>query len=309
MVGVWLTEKGFGLLFQEQDPKFFDLCPVRWFFDAGEVGVLIVFVVFRYWYSALRATETVITMSMSAPHNFPARASLSSQVFRWALPRLAIYAGAAVGCMIVFTAGAAFYAYVWPGVPHPALRALTRPPPLQLPPVHELKDPQIHPQQLPSAPGLEQQPAVTSSQPIDRGPQAFAHPDRAPIVTQPLVAQRLTTGTELPRGTFPRPFNVVDLNGSPIGEVYQINTYQVPEPEMIIDWRRGTLHAWLRIPVSIVSFQKEQGAGRILIPFQAADIEERVRTPRLDKARQIMIPVPNKETGEKFLIFEVVATN
>ena len=47
MVGVWLTEKGFALLWEEgREPKFFDWCPVKWLFDAGEAGIMIVFVVF-----------------------------------------------------------------------------------------------------------------------------------------------------------------------------------------------------------------------------------------------------------------------
>lgn len=47
MVGVWLTEKLFGYLWASgPDPRFFDWCPVRWLFDAGEAGILVVFVVF-----------------------------------------------------------------------------------------------------------------------------------------------------------------------------------------------------------------------------------------------------------------------
>lgn len=46
MVGVWATERGFALLFRTEDPKFFDYVPVWWFFDAGEGGILLVFVVF-----------------------------------------------------------------------------------------------------------------------------------------------------------------------------------------------------------------------------------------------------------------------
>src|SRR4051794_13755946 len=56
-------------------------------------------------------------MTMSS-YASPARASLSSQAFRWALPRLAIYAGAGIGCVIAFAAWAAFYTYIWPGVDH-----------------------------------------------------------------------------------------------------------------------------------------------------------------------------------------------
>lgn len=46
MSGVWLTEKGIGLFFREPDPKFFGSVPIRWLFDAGEAGILIVFVAF-----------------------------------------------------------------------------------------------------------------------------------------------------------------------------------------------------------------------------------------------------------------------
>jgi hypothetical protein len=47
MVGVWLTEKAFRYLWAPgHDPKFFDWCPVRWLFDAGEAGILVVFIIF-----------------------------------------------------------------------------------------------------------------------------------------------------------------------------------------------------------------------------------------------------------------------
>lgn len=46
MVGVWLTEKGFGVLWHQSEPLFFGWCPVKWFFDAGEAGIMIVFVIF-----------------------------------------------------------------------------------------------------------------------------------------------------------------------------------------------------------------------------------------------------------------------
>jgi hypothetical protein len=46
MGAVWGTEQGFHRLFQDHEPKFFDLFPVKWFFDAGESGVMVVFVIF-----------------------------------------------------------------------------------------------------------------------------------------------------------------------------------------------------------------------------------------------------------------------
>jgi hypothetical protein len=46
MIGVWGTEQAFHALFKDGNPKFFDYIPVKWFFDAGEVGILIVFVIF-----------------------------------------------------------------------------------------------------------------------------------------------------------------------------------------------------------------------------------------------------------------------
>jgi len=54
MVGVWLTERGFGLLWHEHEPKFFDWCPVKWFFDAGEAGIMFVFVVFGIYEAYLQ---------------------------------------------------------------------------------------------------------------------------------------------------------------------------------------------------------------------------------------------------------------
>jgi hypothetical protein len=47
------------------------------------------------------------------------------------LRRLVLFTIAGVGSMLLITAGAAFYAYVWPGVPHPSER--TQPPPIATP--------------------------------------------------------------------------------------------------------------------------------------------------------------------------------
>jgi hypothetical protein len=45
MGGIWLAEQIFHAFFSGQEPKFFALIPVKWFFDAGEVGILVVFVI------------------------------------------------------------------------------------------------------------------------------------------------------------------------------------------------------------------------------------------------------------------------
>lgn len=44
-IGIWLTHFLFIWLWGEQDPKFFDWIPIRWFFDASELVVMIVFIV------------------------------------------------------------------------------------------------------------------------------------------------------------------------------------------------------------------------------------------------------------------------
>ena len=36
------------------------------------------------------------------------------RILYWTVRRLGLYVGAAAGCMALFVAGAAFYAYVWP---------------------------------------------------------------------------------------------------------------------------------------------------------------------------------------------------
>lgn len=230
-------------------------------------------------------------MSMTAAHPIPHRQSLTSQAFHWALPRLGIYAGAAIGCMIAFTAWAAFYAYIWPGVPHPEPEAFTHrtPPPTILLPDRD------RPQNLPPPPTIPPSDTLVEQ----------------PIVSQPLVAQATTTGTGWPgwpAGFSPWYVEVVDSNNTSIGNVEWVAMYQNSEPALVINWRRrANLHALVYVPITITSFRKFRGAEQIIIPFQAADIEERVRG--LDKTRQVKIPVPNEKTGDKFLIFEVVPTN
>jgi hypothetical protein len=48
-VGIRGTEWLFQLLWPGENPLFFDLVPIRWFFDASEALILIVFVVFGTW--------------------------------------------------------------------------------------------------------------------------------------------------------------------------------------------------------------------------------------------------------------------
>jgi hypothetical protein len=43
--------------------------------------------------------------------------SLFREALNWALPELAGYVLAALGAVLAFTIGAAFYTYVWPGKP------------------------------------------------------------------------------------------------------------------------------------------------------------------------------------------------
>jgi hypothetical protein len=45
MGGFWLVEQVFHLFFQTREPTFFGWIPVKWFFDAGEAGILLTFVI------------------------------------------------------------------------------------------------------------------------------------------------------------------------------------------------------------------------------------------------------------------------
>jgi hypothetical protein len=45
MAGIWVVEYVFGWLFQGHEPKFFGWIPVKWFFDAGDFGILGTFVI------------------------------------------------------------------------------------------------------------------------------------------------------------------------------------------------------------------------------------------------------------------------
>lgn len=49
MGAIWASEQAFTLIFHASDPKFFDICPVRWIFDAGEGGILLVLVILGIW--------------------------------------------------------------------------------------------------------------------------------------------------------------------------------------------------------------------------------------------------------------------
>jgi hypothetical protein len=48
-VGIRGTEWLFQLLWPGEQPVFFDWVPIRWFFDASEALILVVFVVFGTW--------------------------------------------------------------------------------------------------------------------------------------------------------------------------------------------------------------------------------------------------------------------
>jgi hypothetical protein len=46
ILGFWIVEELIILLWGEHEPKFFGWIPVKWFFDAGDAGILIVFGIF-----------------------------------------------------------------------------------------------------------------------------------------------------------------------------------------------------------------------------------------------------------------------
>ena len=53
LVGIWVLEHVSGWLFEGYEPAFFGWIPVKWFFDAGEAGILAMFVI-RGIYDAWR---------------------------------------------------------------------------------------------------------------------------------------------------------------------------------------------------------------------------------------------------------------
>ena len=56
MGGIWLSDEAFHWLFPAE-PKFFDWIPVKWFFHAGEAGILLTFVIwgiYDAWRELLR---------------------------------------------------------------------------------------------------------------------------------------------------------------------------------------------------------------------------------------------------------------
>ena len=46
MFAVWSAEKAFHWVFGNQQPMFFDRIPAKWLFDASEVSILLVFIVY-----------------------------------------------------------------------------------------------------------------------------------------------------------------------------------------------------------------------------------------------------------------------
>jgi hypothetical protein len=106
-------------------------------------------------------------MSQSAAH---AGRSLVGEVLHWALPRLAIYALAALGSVVAFTIWAVVYAYVWPGqqpVDAPAL----------------ILEPTLAPTPAVDAPATE--PSVPSAtDPVGIGPAIARVPSDALTVAQ-----------------------------------------------------------------------------------------------------------------------------
>lgn len=43
LIGIWLLEQLISLLWKSNNPLLFDLLPLKWFFHALDVGVLLVF--------------------------------------------------------------------------------------------------------------------------------------------------------------------------------------------------------------------------------------------------------------------------
>lgn len=41
---IWGSHWIFTILWGDNDPKFFDRIPIRWFFDASELGVMLLFI-------------------------------------------------------------------------------------------------------------------------------------------------------------------------------------------------------------------------------------------------------------------------
>jgi hypothetical protein len=57
LAGIWVLEQASGWLFQGHEPKFFEWIPIKWFFDAGEAGILLMFVargIYDAWRELIR---------------------------------------------------------------------------------------------------------------------------------------------------------------------------------------------------------------------------------------------------------------
>jgi hypothetical protein len=85
-------------------------------------------------------------MSVDATHRPAPWDALVGNPLRWVMRRVVFYTIAAVGSMLLITAGAAFYAYVWPRVPHPSEKAQ---PPAILTPQPPAPDAQSRPTEPP----------------------------------------------------------------------------------------------------------------------------------------------------------------
>jgi hypothetical protein len=46
MAGLRASQRWFNFVFGDDAPKFFDILPLKWIFEAGEFGVLVVFLSF-----------------------------------------------------------------------------------------------------------------------------------------------------------------------------------------------------------------------------------------------------------------------
>jgi len=164
-------------------------------------------------------------MALATTHTFESEGTFFNQALHWTVRRFGLYVGAAVGCMALFAAGTAFYAYVWPA---PQQQAQIQ----QLPiPVPHSVPPPVHKPEPPKAPGKEAEGAVVATVPViapsatvttssGTAPPPVAIVAPAAIGTPIVDADKLVigaiSGTETFRG---QQMVVVTLTGTNGGEI------------------------------------------------------------------------------------------
>jgi hypothetical protein len=105
---IWVTERLFIALWGEQQPTFFGWLPVRWLFDAAELGVLGTFVFWGIWDANDVLKRWHMQIEQSGAWSID-RYPVVGDALKWALPRFAVYVGVAVAAPVLLFLWAAAY--------------------------------------------------------------------------------------------------------------------------------------------------------------------------------------------------------